>query len=205
MRRTLAIVALGDLDCDGDLDAFVVNSGHPNIVWTNDGNGAFTNSGQALGASGSLSVALGDLDGDGDLDAMVTNCCGQANTVWIKGSDRDADGVPDQSDGCPDDPNKTEPGDCGCGVVDTNVYGDIDCDGDYDEDDIRLGMADFGITEGNDPVAGDADGDGDVDADDRTAVNDALGLCAADIDGDGQVDGADLSYVLGYWGLCSAP
>ena len=54
-------------------------------------------------------------------------------------------------------------------------------------------------------VLGDADGDGDVDLDDRTAVDDALGLCAADIDGDGQVDGADLSYVLGYWGLCSAP
>ena len=85
------------------------------------------------------------------------------------------------------------------------VVGDINFDGDYNEDDARAAMADFGITEGNDPVAGDADGDGDVDADDRTAVNDALGLCAADIDGDGQVDGADLSYILGYWGLCSAP
>ncbi len=90
------------------------------------------------------------------------------------------------------------------GVADTPGSGvwDLDCDGDYDEDDIRLAMADFGITEG---TPGDADGDGDVDLDDRTAVNDALGLCAADINGDGIVDGADLSYVLGYWGLCSAP
>ena len=55
---------------------------------------------------------------------------------------------------------------------------DLDCYGDYDEDDARPAMADFGITEGGDSVPG---------------------------DGDGEVDGADLSYVLGYWGLCSAP
>ena len=50
----------------------------------------------------------------------------------------------------------------------------------------------------------DADGDGDVDADDRTAVNDALGLCAADIDGDGQVDGADLGKLLAVWSSTSS-
>jgi len=38
-------------------------------------------------------------------------------------------------------------------------------------------MADFGITEGGDSVPG--DGDGDVGVDNRSAVNDALGLCAA--------------------------
>jgi hypothetical protein len=42
----------------------------------------FTNSGQALGKSDSLSVALGDLDGDGGLDAIVAND-GQPNTVWM--------------------------------------------------------------------------------------------------------------------------
>ncbi|MEC8559958.1 MAG: M43 family zinc metalloprotease, partial [Planctomycetota bacterium] len=52
-----------------------------NTVWTNNGNGIFTNSPQALGTGASFSVALGDLDGDGDLDAMVANS-GQSNTVW---------------------------------------------------------------------------------------------------------------------------
>ena len=71
-------VALGDLDGDGDLDAMVVDSNSTeamrgNTVWTNNGKGVFTDSGQRLGTSNSASVALGDLDGDGDLDAMVAN------------------------------------------------------------------------------------------------------------------------------------
>jgi hypothetical protein len=66
-------VALGDVDGDGDLDAFVANNWGPaNKVWQNDGMGAFTET-QSLGSSSSYAVALGDLDGDGDLDAFVAN------------------------------------------------------------------------------------------------------------------------------------
>jgi predicted outer membrane repeat protein len=142
-----------------------------------------------------------DSDGDGVPDFMDA-CPGGDDSV-----DSDDDGTPDGCDGCPNDPNKTDPGSCGCGVVDTNVNGDLDCDGDYDEDDVRAAMADFGITEG---TPGDMDGDDDVDAADFVAVRDqvgveALGCLVADINGDGQVDGADFAYVLGYWGLCSAP
>jgi hypothetical protein len=76
-------VALGDLDADGDLDAFVANSsGHANTVWLNDGTGTFVQS-QSLGSAYSRGVALGDVDGDGDLDAFVTNRNAQANTVWL--------------------------------------------------------------------------------------------------------------------------
>lgn len=82
-------VALGDLDDDGDLDAFVANSGNqPNTIWWNDGSGQFTDSGQRLGASDSFEVELGDFDSDGDLDAFVVNWNGrvnpggQANTIW---------------------------------------------------------------------------------------------------------------------------
>ena len=70
---------LGDLDGDGDLDAFVANAqvssgtGEPNRVWLNDGDGNFSDNGQALGDSPSLGISLGDLDGDGDLDAFVAN------------------------------------------------------------------------------------------------------------------------------------
>ena len=46
---------LGDVDDDGDLDAFVADGGwlgnQPGKVWLNDGNGTFTDSGQALGSS----------------------------------------------------------------------------------------------------------------------------------------------------------
>ncbi|MDG1456248.1 MAG: VCBS repeat-containing protein, partial [Planctomycetota bacterium] len=60
-------VALGDLDGDGDLDAWVANYSQANRVWINDGLGNFADSSQALGNSESRDIALGDLDGDGDL------------------------------------------------------------------------------------------------------------------------------------------
>jgi len=75
--------SLGDVDDDGDLDAFVANLDQANKVWINDGNGTFTNSGQSLGASDSVGISLGDVDDDGDLDAFVTNYNNQANKVWI--------------------------------------------------------------------------------------------------------------------------
>ena len=81
-------VALGDVDGDDDLDAFVTNyyGGQPNKVWLNDGMGTFTDSGQSLGSSNSVGVALGDVDGDGDLDAFIANAAGQANKVWLNTS-----------------------------------------------------------------------------------------------------------------------
>ena len=67
-------IALGDLDGDGDLDAFFANgesgSIQPNSVWINQGGGEFQDSGQSLSLSDTHAIALGDLDGDGDLDAI---------------------------------------------------------------------------------------------------------------------------------------
>ncbi len=80
-------VALGDLDNDNDLDAFVANVlfetalSNTNKVWLNNGSGQFTDSGQSLGSMDSYAVALGDLDGDKDLDAFVAN--DGENTVWV--------------------------------------------------------------------------------------------------------------------------
>lgn len=44
-------------------------------------------------------------------------------------SDRDGDGAGDACDACPDDPNKTAPGGCGCGIsdADANHNGIPDC------------------------------------------------------------------------------
>lgn len=80
-------VALGDLDNDGDLDAFIANSSHMGAnpadkVWLNDGKGNFADSGQSLGSFYSLTVALGDLDKDGDLDA-ITGSWHINPRIWI--------------------------------------------------------------------------------------------------------------------------
>jgi hypothetical protein len=80
-------VALGDLDGDGDLDAFVgVNSGRPDLIWRNDGAFQFVQAGQ-LGSSDATAVALGDFDGDGDLDAFAANGRGQPDQLWRNGGD----------------------------------------------------------------------------------------------------------------------
>ena len=78
---------LGDLDGDGDLDAFIANSNHngakpPDKVWLNDGKGIFTDSGQSLGTFYSLTAALADLDNDGDFDA-VTGSWKTGPKIWL--------------------------------------------------------------------------------------------------------------------------
>jgi len=62
----------GDVDGDGDLDAFVANGG-PETLLLNDGFGSFTDASALLPPANdpSTCVALGDVDGDGDLDALV--------------------------------------------------------------------------------------------------------------------------------------
>ena len=84
-RQTLAqtgsnAVALGDLNGNGFLDAFIASE-TPNTVWFNDGRGNFRDSGQRLGQMESLEVALGDLNGDGFPDAVVGNR-GQ-DEIWL--------------------------------------------------------------------------------------------------------------------------
>ena len=66
---------LGDLDGDGDSDAYLANGenegGVPDTVWLNDGSGTFFDSVQQPFELETDFVTLGDLDGDGDLDAVT--------------------------------------------------------------------------------------------------------------------------------------
>ena len=83
------------------------------------------------------------------------NSDGQCNVFdWDLGdciTDSDGDGTPDCNDGCPNDPDKTNLGICGCGVPDTDSEGDgmADC---WEED--------FGLNPLVDDANDDLDGDG---------------------------------------------
>jgi hypothetical protein len=107
------------------------------------------------------------------------------------GDDSDGDGVPDCNDGCPNDPNKTEPGVCGCGVADTDTDGDgtEDCNDGCPNDPNKTepGVCGCGVADT------DTDGDGTEDCNDGcpTDPNKAdPGVCGCGTpDGDTDNDG----------------
>ena len=160
-------VSLGDLDGDGDLDAFVANfTGQPDRVLLNNGDGTFTDTGWALGNASTAAVSLGDLDGDGDLDAFVASYGNQGNRVWLN-----------DGSGTFSDSGQSLGSSSSVGVS----LGDLDGDGDLDAFVTNISsqanrvwlnngagiFSDSGQTvgvEGWDVALGDLDGDGDLDA-----------------------------------------
>jgi len=80
-------VEFGDLDGDGDLDAYIGKNGAQNEILINNGSGGFTAQIDGSGSFQTTQVSLGDLDGDGDLDAVISNNqlggAAQANQVGI--------------------------------------------------------------------------------------------------------------------------
>ncbi|MCH2160428.1 MAG: hypothetical protein MK085_01000 [Phycisphaerales bacterium] len=99
-----------------------------------------------------------------------------------------------QVDNCPDDPFKTEPGICGCGVpdTDTDFDGTPDCNDGCPEDQFKTDPGICGCGESD----ADSDGDGIADCEDTSD--------GTDLNGDGIVDAADLGLLLAMWGPCQA-
>jgi len=118
MKVTLVgTTATGDTDSDGVPDATdncptVSNASQSNV--DGDANGdACDNCPTQSNSSQS------DLDNDGVGD-VCDNCPSVANTTQ---ANADGDSVGDACDGCPNDPLKSSPGACGCGVPDTDANG----------------------------------------------------------------------------------
>ena len=101
--------------------------------------------------------------------------------------DSDGDGMPDITDGCPEDPEKTEPGVCGCGKNETDSDSDgiFDCIDNCPNDPEKTEPGICGCGE----IEKDSDGDGIFDCVDN-CHNDLNGN-QEDIDGDGIGDACD--------------
>jgi hypothetical protein len=131
-----------------------------------------------------------DGDGDGVCDGE-DNCPAIANPGQ---EDADGDGAGDACDACPDDPNKVDPGVCGCGEPDTDSDGDgvADCIDECPDDPNKV---DPGVCGCGEPDT-DSDGDGVADCidecpDDPNKVDPGVCGCGepdTDSDGDGILD-----------------
>jgi len=122
-----------DTDSDGTLDCNDNCPSDPNKI-----------------GPGICGCGVADIDSDSD---GIPDCNDNCNNLI----DADEDGTPDCNDNCPNDPNKTEPGICGCGVpeFDTDGDGTLDCNDNCPSDPNKIGPGICGCG------VADTDSDGD--------------------------------------------
>jgi hypothetical protein len=93
------------------------------------GNGSYDCNGNGTSDLCEIAGGAADCNGNGRLDlceiaAGETPDCDSNSVPDSCQVDSDGDGVINPCDGCPNDPAKTAPGACGCGVPDTDSDGD---------------------------------------------------------------------------------
>jgi len=123
-------IAVGDFDSDGAED-LVVGIGKLNslLVFHNRAPRPSSLDCNNDGVPDECELVGNDCDANGipdecELDADkngVPDVCDQCANAT---ADADHDGIPDCFDACPDDPHKSAPGVCGCGVADVDSDGD---------------------------------------------------------------------------------
>ena len=84
-------VSTADFDGDGWIDVYVANDGVENLLWINQRDGTFRDTGLLSGAAlsetgmpeASMGVDAGDFDDDGDEDLFMTHLNGQGNNLYV--------------------------------------------------------------------------------------------------------------------------
>ena len=84
-------VSTADFDGDGWIDIYVANDGAENLLWINQQDGTFRDTGLLAGAAlsemgmteASMGVDAGDFDNDGDEDLFMTHLNGQGNNLYV--------------------------------------------------------------------------------------------------------------------------
>jgi MYXO-CTERM domain-containing protein len=118
----VATLSLADADADGVAAAF---DGCPELADPAQLDADADAVGDACDC-GDDGQCTGWTDAGGFCDASTPARTDPDCDLCAVGPDADADGVTDACDACPDDPDKVEPGACGCGVADPCAEAPVD-------------------------------------------------------------------------------
>ncbi len=72
-------IAFSTINADDLVDLVIARRDEPSLIYLNNGDGSFSNSGQDFSVQNSVAIAMGDVDGDGDLDILFGNGSNQVN------------------------------------------------------------------------------------------------------------------------------
>gem|GEM_PF-3627993 len=127
-----SILSSANIGCGGPFDGSITCGGsilgHITAASATEGSGTITAAGTITGANIGIANFAGNICSPGltedDLPNVQPECGWKVCSQWVIGDDTDGDGYHNCEEECDNDPNKTEPGVCGCGVPDTDSDGD---------------------------------------------------------------------------------